>query len=371
MQELAAKEDNAEIRQRAAAIARQIAVADVTKPTRVTLKFKDAPVRQVYEELFKQAGADQGDAGRRMFDRAGGGRRRAAAPTVTVDLKDVTFWEAVLALEPKTGLMIESFAGELQLKEIDRIPGERRLVSASGPFLVMGDEMSTAFGELHGLKVLLEPRIKVVSHASQPEFAPAAGGAGGGGAGGGGADGALMRLRRARGGLVGGGRPGAAAVAAAGEALVGDRNHGFDLHFVDAPAGDGPVKGIIRALVVTREQTIEFDNIAKANNVEKVVEGRRVMLNAMNPAPGQWFITAVLYNTVPPSPGGLFSAKFTLLDAKGGVLQNHGHSAGGGEQYVAFSLEFKAGPNVGPPVKLRLTLPAETREVEIPFEFKR
>jgi hypothetical protein len=129
------------------------------------------------------------------------------------------------------------------------------------------------------------------------------------------------------------------------------------------------VSGVVRAAILTREQTIEFGDIAKANNVEKVVDGRRVLLNTISPEPREWYITVVIGNAgqVP----SFHQSRFTLLDANDKPLRSGGSGSRGGGKWSAFHLDFTQGPDTGPPEMLRVVIPAETKEIEIPFEFKR
>jgi hypothetical protein len=126
----------------------------------------------------------------------------------------------------------------------------------------------------------------------------------------------------------------------------------------------------VRAVVLTREQTVTINDIAKANNLETKVQGRRFMLNAMNPEPDDWFITLIAYNSNPPIPG-LERIRFTLADAGGNELGSGGSASSSSDSRVVFNLEFHQGPGCGPPAKLSLVLPIETKEIAVPFEFNR
>jgi hypothetical protein len=92
------------------------------------------------------------------------------------------------------------------------------------------------------------------------------------------------------------------------------------------------------------------------------------MLNAMNVDPGEWFITLVAYSGDPPIPG-LMNLKPELLDAKGNALTANGRGASGSEKRVVFHINYRQGPNVGVPAKLRMVLPKKSREIDVPFEF--
>jgi hypothetical protein len=155
-----------------------------------------------------------------------------------------------------------------------------------------------------------------------------------------------------------------------------DGQHAFDVHVFDAPLLDraaGPLKGSVRLRVATAEQTIEFDNVADARNAERVdAGGWRMTLNTMNPEPGRWFVMAVLSNPQRPNAAdGVNSARPVLLDAEGRALNGGKLSSTGTPNWTAYTLVFQQPANVGPPAKLRLTMPSATKDVEVPFEFKR
>ena len=85
------------------------------------------------------------------------------------------------------------------------------------------------------------------------------------------------------------------------------------------------------------------------------------MLHAMNAEPREWFITLVAYNTVPPTPG-LENAKLSVVNADGVPLRSGGTAMRGGNDRIVWNVEFEEVGNGGPPAKLKLVIPAESRD---------
>jgi hypothetical protein len=131
------------------------------EPTRVTLHFDNAPVRQVLASLYVRAGAQFRAFPPDPWESAGD-------EPVTVHLDDVTFWDAVRKLEELTGLtLIDAGWGA----SFAKLPAElvRRRVSVHGPFRVVAEDGPMP-GAIGSLKVFPEPKIKVAWHARQAQL---------------------------------------------------------------------------------------------------------------------------------------------------------------------------------------------------------
>lgn len=321
MKQVAAESTEPEVQERAHEILRQIAARTHTRPSLVTLRFKEAPARQVYESLYAQAGAKLVAWPDNLFE------REAIAP-VTIDLDKVPFWRAIDALEAQTGLTMTDRARDMALARAD-MHQRGGQVYISGPFRVVADDFGA--GMIHRLTVFVEPRLRVLGHAHEPEL-----------------DGADNDMRRGfRDHMMSGG-------------------NAFDVHI----SGGGrreKLRGTIRATIMSREQKVEIDDIATANNVEKKVDGMRFMVNAMEAEPGDWVITLIAYKNDPA--GALQQLKATLLDEQGHELSLGGHGSSGSEKRVAFQMNFLQRAGCGEPKKMILQIPLQTEEIKIPFEF--
>lgn len=343
VEKLAAKAEDAEVKLRGGAILRQIA-AGAFKPTLVTLKFNKARAADVYAELLKQANA-QFETEPGLFDQ--GARPGAEAiPRVTIDVKDVPFWTAFLRLEKRTGVALQQFGGRVELTDgWDGAGGGLRVETfVSGPFLVVADHSFRR--AIRTLTVYSDPRIRVLSHATYPTIIEALD-----------ADGAPI---------------------GAGPAIPArDRDrmesppfgvNGFDVDLMQPVPRLGWVRGTVRAVLAVDEQVVEIPDIMKANNVERIVDGRRFLPLVMLGAVGNWSLTLTV-EKVAPNVVGWEKTRIELLDAKDNPLTMRNQSETGDDQSIVFKRSFTQGPNVGPPAKLRLTFPTNAREVDIPFEF--
>ena len=77
----------------------------------------------------------------------------------------------------------------------------------------------------------------------------------------------------------------------------------FDLHLGRPVRAGSRIRGSVRIALASGVQVVEIDDIAKANNLERVIDGRRFVLNAMNPDPDEWFLTIITYNAGPDAMG--------------------------------------------------------------------
>lgn len=100
-------------------------------PTLVTLQFKDAPAKDVYDALARQAGITWREA-EAVWQRR--------LPPLTVDIKRLPFWMALNTLEGKTGIGLVRWGGEAGYW-LGYRGGDRTLLSGaqsvSGPFLLL------------------------------------------------------------------------------------------------------------------------------------------------------------------------------------------------------------------------------------------
>jgi hypothetical protein len=156
-----ARDDDARQRARSIldAIRTQRRIRQLMEPTRVTLHFDHAPVRDILASLYIRAG---GDLWRLPPDPWG----FQGDDTVTVHLDGVAFWDAISKLEELTGLTLTDAGWGARF---ERVPGELRRgrrVCVSGPFRVVAEDGPMP-GSIASLKVFLEPKLKVLSHAQQ------------------------------------------------------------------------------------------------------------------------------------------------------------------------------------------------------------
>ena len=128
------------------------------------------------------------------------------------------------------------------------------------------------------------------------------------------------------------------------------------------------LKGSVRAKVVLREEFIEIDDMAKANNAERVIDGRRFMVNLMTPEPGEHLVMLIAYDLAAPGAGAT-RIKPRLVDDAGRDFNAGGWGGGSNGKRVDYHFSFRDAPGCGKPSKLILPFPTETRDITIPFAF--
>jgi hypothetical protein len=134
---------------------------ELAAPTLITLHMKDAPVKDVYAALFRQAGVPDGGAGPGL---------RPRAPTVSIDVTKQPFWEVIKQLEPTTGLSMQ--LPNLGSRMIALAPQPAAPVPCviNGPVLVEPQGIQFNYNVRHErasrfwlkLNCLYEPKLNVV-----------------------------------------------------------------------------------------------------------------------------------------------------------------------------------------------------------------
>ena len=343
---VATRSENAEIRQRAEVILFKLTDPVSGYTPRVTLKFEDAPAREVYQSLFKQIDAPLKTWPADLWDQPGGRK-------VTIDLQKATFWEAFDALEEQTGLTLRAIGSETVLHAAEpRGRGPAPAVFRHGAFRVVLDGRA-----MRRLTVFVEPRLRVLAYAPDAD---------------------VEKLVEARPGHPHGIRHPDIVRPDLRQHLHGRGGNVFDVslpHWV-APHDLVYVKGSVRARMARRERQFEIGGIDKANDggvVDQLINGQRALMNLSSPEPGEFKVMLSIAHSNPPpadlEKDGLRHARPTLLDAAGNALSTPGGATYSSPQRVHFTCQFKATPNFGKPAKIVLSIPDRISEIAIPFEF--
>ena len=303
----------------------------------MTLKFDNAPAREVYDALAKQAGAP--------FKTLRGDQfwERQNDKPVKINLDKAPFWKAMDELEQQTDLALKDWGSEMVLDTAEAGRGHGP-VFTDGPFKVVAVGMGMP-GRYHQLKVFVEPKLRILAYAIEADIEEATDAQG---------QAVAARPRLARGG---------------GPDMHPRGGNAFDVRLpIDMmPRQIAHLKGSVRARLVVREDTVEIDDMAKANNVDQVIDGRRFMVNLMTPEPGEHLVTLIAFD-MPVAPGGAH-VKPRLVDDDGKEFNTGGRSSGSNGKRHDYHFTFRAAPGCGKPSKLILSFPAATRDIKIPFEF--
>ena len=343
MQQLATSSTDPAVRQGAQAVVRGIELARALQPTLVTLKFKTAPAKQVYDALSAQAGAPWIVSPPDLF-------QTKSIDPLTIDVKHVPLWQVINQLADQTDLMVDVGTLEMKLGEA-RHHGRRQRdpVSISGPFLVTAD-YHTATRSVDRLQVFVDPRIPLLSYQMGAEIDDAADPQPQNLQG-------LVRRPRQRDPIIGNFRPA--------------MGNSFSVR-LDSAEPAARLRGTIRAVVATREETIQFNGIAQPKHIEKKLGPRQVVVDVTCPKPDRWEVRVTASNTDPPTPGTV-EMRTKVLNAAGEIMVPDGQGSQGSREQIEFHMGLPAPPPIGaagPPDKLILTFPLEAQEVQIPFEFE-
>jgi hypothetical protein len=310
--------------------------ADFDKPSLITLHYKSASLKEVYADLFKQAGAELVTSPPEDFF------EREATKPVGVDLDNVPFWKAIDYLSARTGVGMApvGFEGLRLCKGSAGPEPGARLVSMVGSAKVVAEQRSGP-GVFESLDFMIEPRFQVVTHAEHVD---------------------LAEVTDVRGRVIS--RPGRT-----GRTYLPLPGNAFRIDF-DPPINGAGLKGSIQITVVKRRENLIISDITKVKSVEKKLEGRSFALDVTRPEANAWSMRVTAYNTNPPAPAfGLTT--ITVLDANGRAMLPHPIEYSRAEDMYArleFSFYIQQWPGFGPPEKLILNIPLDTQDINVPFE---
>jgi hypothetical protein len=289
-------------------------------------------------------------------------------PAVSIDLQDVSFWQAVREISQKTGLYIQRGAVERNFFVLTE-PGAGKLwttypTSENGPFLFnlqsldRVDHSDLLTGETTrqvNVRMILftEPKLRVLKVGSQVEVSEAV-------------DEMGAKLTAAP-------NPSAQAMGGTwgwwltGRILLPE-------HVGERIA---KLRGFARLTVQTRSEMVEVPEITTAENVERTVAGHKLVVKNVR-ARGETYTVSMTITRDPKKRGGWgdinLSSTFRLVDANGAPLSRRNYGGGTNlgdfsELNLMFGRDDWNGEGAGAPAKLIWEVPTEMSEVEAPFEF--
>jgi hypothetical protein len=342
------------------------AVESLGPVTRITLKLDNAKPADAFAELSKQAGFELRPSPKNLWE----GREWA---TVTLDLKDVSFWQAVRELCDKVGVSIQRQGLErdmIILQGGGRIWGQAPAFEA-GPFMIVARtlnrthvvDLNAKAGDTRtctvGMIIYSEPKLRVLRISSQPEIEVAVDENGR----------SLVAIQ-----------PPVVAKGVLAYANTWTWSVSALLHPpADAGQSISLLKGSVRALVQTRADTVEVDKIDTTRTVVKTASGHKLTVKDFRKTGTSYSLS--LNVTRDPSTGSAWkeanlSNMFRLVDSEGHALTRRSYGSGGTladsvDLQLSFAQEdWNGNAAAGEPAKLIWEVPAETKEVAVPFEFR-
>jgi hypothetical protein len=324
--------------------------ASLVKPSLVSLKFKDAPAKDVYAELFKQAKVTIEPSDRHTFEQRSAVRGILIRPRpveqpllATIDAKNVSFWDAMVTLEKQTGLFVGRSGVGMCLSDEESGRGDVKKSFVVGAFVVIPEGLFR--GGIDELHVFVDPRVPILGHAMDPMVAVAV---------------------DAKGNLI---PPGAFGARQAGAPeLLDSTDRAFDLSLPMAVPHDGFVRGTIGVNVATDEQTVEIDGLDGAKAINKRVDGRRYLVTTKALKPGEWSIWVSVFNVDAGKPA-LDGTRLEVVDAGGAILTPEWNGGAGTGDEVSVNMKVKAQRIADPPAKLRVTVTTAVKQIDVPFKF--
>lgn len=343
-----------------------------TSPVRVTLNLDNVSAQEAFDHLARQVGIDLIVDDPNIF---------AQADLVSLNVKDAPFWPTFIKLCQSSGLSFDqgNNYGQTRVRSIrlakfgnGENPLSRRPMAEAEGFVLMATGAQRNYNinyEAAGnssssfwvqLMVLPEPGLHVVS-ISQPTLSEAVD------------ENGLSLLPTGNNSMSYGNQPNQFIQQAA-----------LSLSY---PSKGGRkvarLKGQLQATALVRAEKIEIDNPLTAKPVTKDLPDYVVVISPLKRV-NQNYQVKVTFRAKknPQATGGVrrgatrdywsLANTIELTDADGRRYGNGGSSGGGGNagSYECTMNYSPQGNAVGAPTKLSWNLPAETKEIVVPFEMK-
>ena len=366
LKRLSAKGDDEEVRTRAAAALRQIEDGARVGGTRVTMSLKNATPKDAFAELGKLARYEFPTQPPNLWQQAANG-------TVTAEYDDVDFWTAFKDLCQKAGVYPQPYGGGARMTlQQGSNPQWAGPSTVSGPFLIVANRIqrtnSVEFTTPDNvqrecnltLTAMSEPKVRVVQSSYAVDVKEA--------------------------------------VDENGNSLVADAQSSYGMNsgqqwmwnlqarlaYPEKNAGQrvARFRGAVKFLVQLESETFEVTDVLTAKAVEKRIANRRIQFKqAKKQNENQYEVQVVLYRDgMPQAEWGAMSSSaqgVKLLDKDGRALSSNGWGTSSDGQKLEFNWSFGRQQHFGAgegkpgePYRLTWEIPTETREMEVPFEFK-
>jgi hypothetical protein len=294
---------------------------------------------------------------------------------VSVNLEDVSFWQAIKELSGKTNVTLQRVGmdRELVLVQGQGKPWLNLPTAEHGPFLVVAHSAYLSHiadlttkevrrGCTIRFTVYAEPKIKVLKGLYSAEIEEAVD-----------ENGAPLAPQQAR-----------------PDRMATNSSWAWSMNAIlTPPPGVGErierLRGSGRFIIQTRSEKAEIDDILNAKGVVKVIQNDRLVIKEVKTT-GVTYTVHLALERGGPSGGGAalaadwnennLAATLRLVDANGDPLTRRNYASGGvTDEQVSMNLIFSrqdwnGNVSAGEPVKLIWEVPTETAEISVPFEFR-
>jgi hypothetical protein len=331
------------------------------EPVLITMHLKDVHPKAVFAELGNQVNANFRPSPAGLWE----GKQW---PTVSIDLDNASFFDALKEISDKTGLYIQRGTVERNFFIVPEV-GVGRLwtsypISQSGQFLFSLHALDRAHrtdfvtGQTTRqvnvrLMLYTEPKLRVLKISPQTVMREA-----------------VDELGNK---LV----PIAGPVTSVTSTWAWSLNGRLTLP-VNAGSRIERLTGAARLIVQTQSAIAEIPDVLHATDVERVVAGHRLVVKKVG-ARGETYTVSMTITRDPAKAGGWgdinLSSTFRLVDANGMPLSRRNYGGGTNmADYTELNLMFGRddwnGEGAGPPAKLIWEVPTATQEIEVPFSFE-
>lgn len=367
LEELLKQSKNEEVRTSLETAISKIRESEASGPTLITANFSAGTAQQVFEELSRQAGVEIEITGGDGWDRF--------VETRDLSFSRKPFWAALSEACDAFGVGFNMANRKIQLTQGGRAPRFRAL---AGPLLVVADTISRTSSSIRQLndvegqprsntnltlqlRVFCEPRATV--HSIQCTIDEAR-------------DEQGKDLRHIN----------AQAAPHPGMVNIGGRNdlRMMPVHLVvtEKPGTHiARLSGKVNVQLVSKSHLLEIPDVQNAEPSEHVIPGGKLRFEKLEGRRNQFTMRVTCESTNNINASMLQDVR--LVDAEGRGLMNAGRSStSSNRNKIEIDLRFHAAPEMniaapnqrgempGPPAKLILRIPIETRDIEAPFEFK-
>lgn len=368
---LLAQTTDDEVRTRVESILRQLDENRVSGTSFITLHMKDASPKEVFAEVSRQAYADLRPSPANLWE-------SKPWPKSNIDIENRPFWEAMREACNKFGVSPQNNQGpdrELFLVEgsgISQLWGPNYPATVAGGFLVVATTINcNHMVDLNNPKaisrnasvqflVYAEPKLRVLQGSYYAK---------------------IDEMIDDKGNSIG--------QRTSVDQMNPQRELVWRLWCQVQPAAESTriakLKASARFIIQTRSESTEIANILSATGVEKVVGGRKFRLKSMTRTGDIYLAQMTFYRSgwSQAEWNSMYSlnmtnmVNFRLLDAQGNRFTRlNMNPRGGSTDGIEIDIQFQrtnwagGGNPIGDPAKLVWDMPTESREINVPFDFK-
>lgn len=358
LQGLIGQTDDPEVRAAIETVLSEVSLHAMIGQTLVTLDLTNVPAEQAFTALMQQAGARVSVVPQNLW--------RQRPVNVTIQAREQPFWEVLRELGQKTGITLrdQRSTAEMVLTpgDVDELMGP---TVHSGAFMIIASSAERrAMVDYSGrreprhhliltLHAYAEPKLRIFGRAHDAVLEDV--------------------LDEAGNSLIDEDRSQVTAIGPDGSQIFS-----LGVRLAPPPLSSERIallRGSFQVAAQVRNETLEVDQIASASNLTRTVGHHQVLISTLRKAEDEYEIRLAVFRSDSDDTywdRAIDAREIRLFDAKERQL-TPGTTIVRVDQRTEHRLTVKlTGKNagLGPPERLRWTLPVEIREMSVPFEFR-